>query len=150
MLFGGVHLLMIIDARVVTCLSVAILTASHFTRISIEVRCAVENGWRVRIWTSRLWINEAVGLLGRFLEAAIHPRLMVGKDYRVDRDVLLRIRQPEEPFQTIVRARCTGRRRTLFCKISLEGRRLGWDTSVVLKIAERNWIWIQDVRRQIL
>lgn len=60
--FGGVHLLMIIDARVVTCLSVAILTASPFTRILIEVRWAVENGWRVRIRTSRLWINEAVSL----------------------------------------------------------------------------------------
>lgn len=94
--------MMIIDARVVTCLSVAILTASPFTRISIEVRWAVENRRRVRIQTSCLWINEAVGLLGRFLEAAIRPRLMVGKDYRVDRDVILSIRQPEEPFQTIV------------------------------------------------
>lgn len=58
----------------------------------------MENGWRVRIWTSRLWIEEVVGLWDRFLEVAGLPRAVVGKNYRVDRDVALSVRQPEEFF----------------------------------------------------
>lgn len=64
--FGRVQLLVIVDVRVVTFLSVIILTDSPFTRNSIAVRWSVENGWRVRIRISRLRINEAVGLLDRF------------------------------------------------------------------------------------
>lgn len=47
------------------------LTTKPFTRVLITVRLAVESGWRVRIRTSRLWINESVGLWDRFLEVAI-------------------------------------------------------------------------------
>ena len=50
----GVQLLMIMDARVVTCLSVAILATSIFPGTSVMVRWPVKNGWRVRIRTSRL------------------------------------------------------------------------------------------------
>lgn len=107
-MFIQVQLLVIVDVRLVTCLSINNLTASPFTRNSIAVRWAVENRWRVRIRTSRLWINEAVGLWDR-LEAAVLPGFMGGKDYQVDRDVILSIREPEELIQTIVRARCTGR-----------------------------------------
>ena len=106
---GRVQLLMIIDVSVVTYLSITMLAASSFTRISITVRWAMENGWRIRIWTSRLWINEDVGLLGRFGEVPIMPRPVVGKDYRVDRNVVLCISQPEELFQAIIRARYTRR-----------------------------------------
>ena len=48
-MLGGVQLLMIMDIRVVTCLSIAILTASLFAGTSRIVRWAVKNGWRVRI-----------------------------------------------------------------------------------------------------
>lgn len=50
----GVQLLTIMDVRVVTCLNITILATSPFARILIMIRWAVENGWRVRIWTSYL------------------------------------------------------------------------------------------------
>lgn len=48
-MLGGVQLLMIMDVRVVTCLSIAILATSLFAGTSMIVRWAVKNGWRLRI-----------------------------------------------------------------------------------------------------
>lgn len=41
--------MIIIDVRIVTCLNITMLTASPLAGISIMVRWAVKNGWRLRI-----------------------------------------------------------------------------------------------------
>ena len=48
-MLGGAQLLMIMDVRVVTYLSIAILATSIFTGTLMIVRWAVKSRWRVRI-----------------------------------------------------------------------------------------------------
>ena len=48
-MLGGVQLLVIVDVRVITCLSIATLATSLFAGTSMIIRWAVKNGWRVRI-----------------------------------------------------------------------------------------------------
>ena len=48
-MLGEAQLLMVMDVRVITCLSIAILATSLFAGTSMIVRWAVKNGWRVRI-----------------------------------------------------------------------------------------------------
>lgn len=72
-MLGKVQLLIIMDVRVIICLSITILTTSPFAGISRMARYAVKNGQMIRIWTICLWIDEAVGLCDRLLEVAILP-----------------------------------------------------------------------------
>jgi hypothetical protein len=90
--------LMVMDARVITCLRIIIRTTSPFAGISRIVKGVVDNERRVRIWTSCLRINEAIGLWDRELDADIPPRLVAGKDYRVNGNVALCIRKPNGLF----------------------------------------------------
>ena len=48
-MLGGVQLLIIMDVRVITYLSITILATSLFTGTLIIVRWSVKNRWRVRI-----------------------------------------------------------------------------------------------------
>lgn len=48
-ILGEVQLLMVMDMRVITCLSIAILATSLFAGTLMIVRWAVKNRWRVRI-----------------------------------------------------------------------------------------------------
>ena len=48
-MLGEAQLLMVMDVRVITCLSIAILATSLFAGTLMIVRWAVKNGWRVRI-----------------------------------------------------------------------------------------------------
>ena len=48
-MLGGVQLLIIMDVRVITCLSITILATSLFAGTLIIVRWSVKNRWRVRI-----------------------------------------------------------------------------------------------------
>ena len=48
-MLGEAQLLMVMDVRVITCLSIAILATSLFTGTLMIVRWAVKNRWRVRI-----------------------------------------------------------------------------------------------------
>ena len=93
---GRMHLLAVMGRKVVSCLSTTILTTIPFAGISIMVRRAIENGWRVGILASCLWKNEALDRGGRRLEISILPRPVVGKDYRIDGNVALSVWQPEK------------------------------------------------------
>jgi hypothetical protein len=148
---GGMRLLTAVGGKVVTitCLSITTLTTlttNPFLGISRMVNCVVEDGWRVRIRAGFL-CDKTVGLGGMWLEVEILPSLEVGKDYWINRNVVvLCLRQPEELLYTVIRARYTRRGEITRRIISPKGEQLGRGFSVVLRIAVMIWICSWNMR----
>lgn len=149
---GGMRLLTAVGGKVVmiTCLSITTLTTNPFVGISPMVNSAVEYGRRVRIRAGFLCGDKTVGLGGMWLEVEILPTLEIGKDYRINGNVVvLCLGQPEKLLYTVIRARYTRRGETTRCIISPKGEQLGRGFSVVLRIAVMIWICSWNMRHRI-
>jgi hypothetical protein len=114
------------------------------------VNWAVEYCRRVRIRAGFLCGDKTIGFGGMWLEVEILPTLEIGKDYRINRNVVvLCLGQPEKLLYTVIRARYTRRGETTRCIISPKGGRLGRGFRVVLRIAAMIWIRSWNMRHRI-